>query len=325
MLILNATEVRRVLPMEIAIDTVATAYAAVSRAESLTPLRTPMELPHGTILAMPAYLMPTGTAGVKIVSVFPDNPTHGLPTITGLMILLDGSSGVPLAAMDAAALTAIRTGASGGVAADYLARRDANVVALIGAGVQGRTQLQAVAAVRGVSEIRIYDVNPENADSLIRDMEHGSSARFDRCDTAAAAVRGADVILCATTASLPVFSAGDLQPGVHVTGVGSFHPGMAEIGADTLKRANRIVVDSREACLEEAGDFIQPICRGEITADVINSEIGEIVTGDRPGRSTEEEITVFKAVGLAALDVAVAQTTYCRALDRGMGTQVSME
>ncbi len=324
MLILNAGEVRCALPMETAMDTVASAYASVSRGESLTPLRTPLELPKGTILTMPAYLAETDAPGVKIVSVFPENATRGLPTITGLMILLDGSSGIPLAAMDAASLTAIRTGASGGVAAQYLARQDVRVAAVIGAGVQGRTQLQALAAVRALSEVRVYDVNRGNAEAFIEDIEGDLPVLPIRCDTAAAAVRDVDVILCATTASSPVFSATDLEPGAHVTGVGSFHPGMAEIGIDTLAKADRIVVDSREACLEEAGDFIQPISRGEITAEVIDSEIGEIVLGQRPGRSNDEEITVFKAVGLAALDIAVAEATYRRARERGMGTEVPL-
>ncbi len=325
MLILTGRDIDRALPMNRAIEVVSEGYIAFSAGETLTPLRTPMVMPAGTTLTMPSYIATTNAGGVKIVSVFEGNRLVDLPTITGLMVLLDGDTGVPLAIMEAATLTALRTGASGGAASDRLARSDAQRAAVIGAGVQARSQLKALFAVRDITGVYVFDVDPSRSEVFIAEMESEfPGAHFQRVSTASQAVSVADVVLCATTSRKPVIDANDLSPGSHVTGVGSYTPEMAEIGVDVLAKAHRIIVDSREACWEEAGDFIQPFERGEIGGDIVDAELGDILAGRAPGRTCADEITVFKAVGLAALDVAVATEVHQRAQDEGLGTEVEL-
>ncbi|MFO7941865.1 MAG: ornithine cyclodeaminase family protein [Bacillota bacterium] len=324
MLALNAVDLRSAISMKEAIDTVEEAYAAFSAGRTLAPLRTPMELPQGVTLTMPSFSASHDTAGVKVVSVFPDNPGVDLPTILGVMLLIDGSTGSPLAILDGASLTALRTGASGGVAAKYLARSHSRVAAVIGAGVQGRSQLEALFQVRNLSEVRVFDIDRDRAERFVDEMKDDGEVEFAVCDNSAEAMSGADVIVCATTSTNPVFEYAEVSRGAHITGIGSYRPDMAEIGADTIRGADRVVVDSREACWEEAGDFIQPFSRGDIPRAIIGAELGEIVAGKVPGRSHEDELTLFKAVGLAPLDVAVARKAYDRARDLGIGTPIDM-
>ncbi len=324
MLALNAQDLRSAMSMERAIDTVEEAYEAFSAGRALTPLRTPMELPDGVTLTMPSFSASHDAAGVKVVSVFPGNPDLGLSTILGVMLLIDGSTGKPLAVLDGASLTALRTGASGGVAAKYLARCNAEIAAVIGAGVQARSQLEALARVRRLREARVFDIDRDRAGELVAELQGSDRISFVLCDSSAEAVNGADVVICATTSLEPVFRYADLSPGAHITGIGSYRPDMAEIGTATLRNADRIVVDSREACWEEAGDFIQPFSRGDIDRAIIGAEMGELVAGEVPGRSREDELTVFKAVGLAPLDVAVAREAYERARELGIGKRIEL-
>ncbi len=305
-----------------AIEAVECAYCQFSRGSARVPIRTPVEGDGGVTLVMPAHL--EASTGVKLVSVFKGNAGLGLPTIMGLMVLVDGSTGRPLAVMEAGTLTAVRTGASGGVAARYLARPDSRVAALFGAGVQGRTQLLALDRVLQLEEIRVVDVREEAARELIRDLTLAMSEgiQWKVVSDAQEAVKGADVVVAATTSRRPVFSGGWLDPGAHVTGVGSFTPDMQELDPETFGRASRVVVDSVEAAWEEAGDLLLPLREGRWERDIVQAEIGQIIRGTREGRGGPGEITVFKAVGLAVLDVAVATLVWKRARDGGWGQAV---
>ena len=325
--ILSANDVRRALPMAEAIAAMKEAFAQLSTGRAATPLRARLDVaPHeGVTLAMPAYLSGSEALAVKVVSVFPQNAARDEPTIYGLVMVMEAESGRPLAILEGGTLTAIRTGAASGAATDLLARPDAAVVAILGSGVQARAQLEAVCAARNVREARVYSPNRDHAARFARQMRAAGLAPdvIRVTDSPATAVRGADIICAATTSHTPVFAAADLKPGVHVNGVGSFTPAMQEIDAETVRRA-RVVVDSIEAALEEAGDLIIPIERGLINQNHIYAELGEIAAGLKPGRASPEQITFFKSVGVAAQDAAAGQLALQNARKHNLGVQVSL-
>jgi len=326
--ILTRADVRQAVTMAEAIEAVQAAYVQLSAGEARVPVRLPVEVPEedGVILYMPAYLPRSGGLGAKIVTVFPHNPQAGLPTIHALVVVNDARTGAPTAVMEAGYLTALRTGAAAGVATRLLARPDARTAAIIGAGVQGRTQLEAIAAVRDLERAWVYDANRTAAERFAAEMASrgGRVPRDVRvADTPQAAVRDADVISTATTSRQPVFADADLKPGVHINGIGSFTPDMQEIPPETVSRA-RIVVDNVAACLAEAGDLIIPLRQGLINRDDMATEIGQVAAGARPGRSQPDEITFFKSVGNAAQDVAVAQLVLARAPVLGLGVEVEL-
>ena len=275
---------------------------------------------------MPAYLTKSETIGAKIVSVFPNNRRRGLPTIHALVIVVDGKTGQPLAAMDGTYLTALRTGAASGLATDLLARKDSRVVAIFGAGTQARTQLEAVCTVRDIEKAWVFDVRTRIARAFVREMkEKGSPIPADIrvAQTKKQALREADVVCTATTSFRPVFADSDLKLGVHINGVGSYTPEMQEVPARTVVRS-KVVVDSREASLAEAGDLIISIDGGLISNKNIHGEIGDVAAGKVPGRESEEETTFFKSVGLAVQDVAVAERVLQRAEELGLGLDVEL-
>ena len=220
----------------------------------------------------------------------------------------------------------MRTGAGSGAATDLLARQDAEVAAIIGAGAQARAQTLAVAAVRPIKRFWIYARRREQIEEMIAEIrpQLGPSIELREADSPSQAVREALVICAATTSSTPVFDGADLRPGAHVNGVGSYRPGMQEIDCVTLQRASKIVVDSREGALTEAGDLMVAIERGEIQLSDIYAEIGEIAAGLKAGREDDDEITYFKSVGNAAQDAAVAQAIYQRALREDLGVEVNL-
>ncbi|NTV81295.1 MAG: hypothetical protein HGA24_07730 [Candidatus Aminicenantes bacterium] len=302
-----ATEeiLRKVTTAE-AIRAVREALAELSTGRALVPDRTSLEIPElrTTALVMPAYIPRTGRIGVKLISLCEDNPAKGLPLAQAVTVVMDAEDGAPLAVLDASYLTAVRTGAAAGVATDVLARRDARVAAIFGAGVQGRTQLEAIAAVRPIRKAFVIDVDRRAAAEFARDM--GARLGLDvEPAPSPEALREADIISTATTSVAPVFSDRDLKPGVHINAIGSSKPHVREIPGETVRRA-RVFVDQRRACLEEAGDLIIPLRQGLIREDHIRAEIGEVLAGLKPGRGSDDEVTLFKSVGNAVLDLAVA-------------------
>lgn len=325
--VLSKQDVQQAVPMREAIEIVKDAFAQLSAGKAVVPLRTqlPVERHAGVALFMPAYLSESDDLGVKIVSVFPRNLEMGWPTIFALVVVVEASTGRPLAVMDGTYLTALRTGAASGAATDLLARQEARVAAIFGAGAQGRTQLLAVCEVRDIERAWVYDVNPQAAERCVQEMRGKGRIPADLkiASSPAEAAREADVICTATTSKTPVFADEDLKPGVHVNAVGSFTPQMQEIPEQTVRRA-RLVVCSREACLAEAGDLIIPIVKGLITEGDIYAELGEIAAGIRPGREDPDEITLFKSVGNAVQDVSVARAVLTRAEMLGLGIEVEL-
>ncbi len=330
MRILARADVRRALTMPDAIAIVRDAFAQLSTNQATVPLRVPVPIAqHDAVtLFMPAHLHASDALAVKIVSVHNRNPAKGLPLIHALVVVVDAATGKPLAAMEGGYLTALRTGAGSGVATDLLARRDARVAAIFGAGTQARTQLRAVAAVRKLERVWVYDVAREKAEAFAREMQGNKgtegTGEIRAASSPAEAVRDADIICAATTSSKPVFDGGDLKPGAHVNAVGAYTPQMQEVDETTLKRASKIVVDQRAAALAEAGDLIIALKNGAITEADIYAEIGEIAAGKKRGRERDDEITYYKSVGNAAQDASVARAIYDAAVRENLGTEVEL-
>jgi len=323
--ILSGQDVRSALPMRRAIEAVKQAFAQLSTGQAQAPLRTALDVPRhsGVTLFMPGYLAADDQMAVKIVSVFNDNPAKGLPLIHALVVVVDATTGAPAAVMDGTYLTALRTGAASGAATDLLARRDARVAAIFGAGAQGRAQLEAVCAARAIEQAWVYDALPEQAQVYAAEMSERLALSVRVAGTPSEAVRQADVICTATTSHVPVFDDGDVRPGTHINGVGAYTPQMQEIPAETVLRA-KVVIDHHAASLAEAGDLLIPLEQGLMTEDHIYAELGEIAAGRKPGRETEEEITFFKSVGVAVQDVAAAAAVLEAACKLGLGTEVSL-
>lgn len=325
---LSRDDVARAVSMAEAIKAVKKGFIQLSAGMAEVPLRiqVPVKKRSGVTLFMPAYLTRSETIGAKIVSVFPNNRRRGLPTIHALVIVVDAKTGQPQAAMDGTYLTALRTGAASGLATDLLARKDSRVVAIFGAGTQARTQLEAVCTVRDIERAWVYDVRTRVARAFVREMkEKGNPIPVDIrvAQTKKQALREADVVCTATTSFRPVFADSDLKLGVHINGVGSYTPEMQEVPARTVVRS-KVVVDSREASLAEAGDLIISIDGDLISNRNIHGEIGEVAAGKVSGRESEEETTFFKSVGLAVQDVAVAERVLQRAEELGLGLDVEL-
>ncbi|MDQ7849870.1 MAG: ornithine cyclodeaminase family protein [Armatimonadota bacterium] len=325
--LVSAAELRQLVPMADAIDLVRAAFVHLSRGEAQVPLRVPLPGEEGGVtLFMPAAVPALRALGVKVVSVYPANPARGLPTITALVLVQDPATGAPLGLVEGAALTALRTGAAGGLAAQLLSRPDAHIVALFGAGVQGRTQLEAVFAVREITQVRVVARDPQRSEAFVRWVRAQPWAAGATVLSAASpelAVRGADIVITATTSPTPVVPTAEVAPGTHLTLIGAFTPQTREVDADLVARAT-VVVDSRAGCLAEAGDLLLAIAEGRFSAEQIHAEIGEVAAGLRPGRRHPEEVTLFKSVGTAALDVTVGAAALQRAAARGAGQVVRL-
>ena len=295
--LLDEREVRRHLRMADLVPAMARALADLSAGRVVQPVRTilPVES-RGFFATMPAY---TGALGAKLVTFFPGN--RDVPTHHALIVLFRPETGEPLVVMDGRLITEMRTAAASAVATDLLARRDAAVLAILGSGVQAGSHLEALGLVRAFREVRVWS---PRAGRAFAERHHVLAA-----GSAEEAVRGADVVVVATSARVPVLQGAWLAPGAHVNAVGAVRPDWRELDDEALRRA-RLYVDSREAAMREAGDVI---AAGEPFA-----ELGEVVAGTRPGRRADGDITLFKSVGVAVEDVAAAELVYhhSQAVDR---------
>ncbi|MFQ5721154.1 MAG: ornithine cyclodeaminase family protein [Candidatus Aminicenantales bacterium] len=326
--IISGNDVKKAVNMAETIKAVKDAYTQLSAGQAIVPQRSHITIKEqdAVSLFMPAYLSQSQSLAIKIVSVFPRNKEKELPTILAMVIALSAESGQPLAVIEGSYLTALRTGAASGVATDLLARREAEVAALFGAGVQTRTQIEAVLAVRPIRKIWIFDIYREKAEGLAEEIRKNyitEKTEVQIASSPAQAVQEADVICTATTSFRPVFDDASLKPGVHINGIGSYTPQMQEIPAKTVVRS-KVVVDSFQACLAEAGDLIIPIEKGLLRKEDIYGEIGQITSGRLPGRQSDEEITFFKSVGIAVQDVAVAELVLSQSQKLRLGVEVKI-
>ena len=326
MLILNANEVRQALPMAAAIGAMREAFAALTQGTAQVPARIALDPPGGgATLVMPA-LLDTGdwrALSVKTVSVFPGNRAKNLPLIHAAVLVIDAETGRVDALLEGGALTAIRTGAASGLATDLLARHESNVAAIFGSGKQARTQLEAICTVRPIKKVQVCSPTPGNAETFAEQVAGRGWVPPEIICTRdpREAVAEADVICTATTSATPVFDDRDLKPGVHINAIGSFQPRIREVPGETVARS-RVFVDSREAALEEAGDILQPIDDGLIKAGAILAEIGELVLEQAAGRTSDDQITFFKSVGVAVQDAAAARVVLENASRMGLGKRV---
>ena len=322
--ILTRETVAALADMPEAIALMKKAFAELSAGTAIVPQRIHMDLPalNALSLVMPAYAPAAGHIGIKTISMFHDNPGREMPFIQGLMQVLDGENGRPRALMDAALLTAIRTGAASGAATDLMARPDARIAALVGPGTQGVWQLQAVCRVRSIEKVLVLGRSRDKTAAFCRDMADQLGIPVEAL-SGPARLREADIVCTATTSETPVFEDGDIAPGTHLNGVGSYKAHMQEIPLETVRRA-RVIVDNREAVQKEGGDLALPISRGELTADHIRGELGEVVLGKVPGRQTSEQVTFFKSVGNAVQDCVLAAALMQKAEDRDLGARVAL-
>jgi len=326
-LVLGQAEVEALLPMEECLAVMERAFAALARGQVVQPVRVRVQPPGGggLMLAMPAYVAPDGAApfyGLKAVLVHPGNAARGLESHQGAVLLFSGETGEPLAVMNAAAITAIRTAAVSGLATRLLARDDAGDCAIIGAGVQARSHLAAMAAARSLRRVRVAGRSADNVRRLVETSQPGAPFPIEAAASVAEAVRGADIIVTATSATEPVLRRDWIAPGTHINAVGAYTPATREIDAATVAAA-RLFVDQRESALSEAGEVILPMQAGAFGPEHIQAELGELVIGSRPGRGSAEEITLFKSLGLPVEDAAAAEHVYRKAVERGAGTTVA--
>jgi len=305
--ILSEEDIRRALPMKDAVEAMKDAFRELSAGRVKMPTRTHIDISthDGTALFMPSYADCFGKICVKVVNIFPANPKRGLPSIQGVVCLLDGETGSPLAILNGTYLTALRTGAASGAATDLLARSNADTVAIIGAGIQGCMQLEAMCAVRPIKKVWVYDIAEEVAVKFTEKMSAALAIEILVTKSSRDALRCADIICTATVSSTPVFDDEEIAPGVHINAVGSYKPEVQEIPQKTVRRS-LLIVDHRESALQEAGDLLIPIKGGYMQKTHIHAELGEIISGKVIGRTSDQDVTLFKSVGIAVQDLAVA-------------------
>jgi alanine dehydrogenase len=325
--LLTEDDVRSVLTMADTVEAVEEAFGQYARGTVQVPLRIGVKIPayNGFHGVMQAYVGGDMDAlAVKTGSMYSDNPAkHDLPGIILYVLLYDPTNGSLLSLMGGNHLTAMRTAAVCGVATKYLAREDAEVLGLFGAGVEGRTQVLAIDEVRPLRRVNVFDPAPGKAASFAEEMNAATDIEVVAVDDPKAAVAGCDVVSTTTSSPTPVFEGKWLEEGTHVNAIGSHAPEVQELDSDAVARA-RVVVDSKEAVLAEAGDLIIPIKEGRFSADHIYAELGQLITGEKKGRSSDTEITLYKSVGLALQDSAAAVKAYELAKKKGIGTEVAL-
>jgi ornithine cyclodeaminase len=324
-LIVNQSEVPRLLPMGACMEAMAGALAAVSRGEALLPLRQVLMLPdgRGAFGVMPAYLGSPPAVGVKSITVFPGNHGTELDSHQGAVLLFETERGRLLAVMDASSITAIRTAAVSGVATRLLARADAGDLALLGTGVQALTHLEAMSHARRLRRVRAWSRSPEHVRAFADRAARLLGLKIEAAASAGEAVEGADIVCTITSSREPVLKGEWLSPGVHVNAAGASLAAARELDTAAIVRA-RLFVDRRESTLNEAGDFLIPRREGAVDDGHIQAELGDLLLGRHPGRRDGTEVTVFKSLGLAVEDVAAARLIYDNACAAGAGTSVEL-
>ena len=309
--------------VENAIEAVELGYKERALGTAESPPRAWVNTPKGRLGAMLAYLGGMDALGMKIISTYPDNAKIGYPTIGGTIALADAETGFLLSIMDGIYITAMRTGAAAAVATKYLARNDAKKVAVVGRGVIGRSALTAIAKVRKLESVTVYDIIPYDAKKYVEEMEAKLRIPITSTQDPDIAVRSADIIVTATTSLNPVFHGEEIKPGVHINSMGWISPESRELDNETIKKAHKIVLDFWNDAIESA-DIKVPINEGLISKSSIYGEIGDIVSGKKAGRTSDEEVTVFKSVGVAAIDVSTAKVAYDLAKKKGVGREIAL-
>ena len=329
LLVLSSSAVRSVLGYSECIGAMREALMARARGEVFQPLRSVINPPAapGLMGLMPAYQQGKQAGyGLKAICITPGNPAAGLDTHQGIVLLSSSETGEPLAVLNASAVTEIRTAAVSAVATCLLANSDADVLAIIGTGVQARAHLHAIGAVRSFAEVRVAGSTHDKAAKFAAELagSAGEGARLIAAASVREAVEGAGVVVTATNSAEPVIRREWLSPGVHINAVGACLPHMRELDTATVASA-ALFADSRESVIAEAGDYVLAAADGAVGPDHIQAEIGDLLASGQPGRTGEREITVFESLGLAIEDLAAADVAYQAATERGAGTWVDFD
>jgi ornithine cyclodeaminase/alanine dehydrogenase-like protein (mu-crystallin family) len=322
--VLTAAEIERLLPMSECIEVVAGAFVALERGEMTMPLRSIWIPPDadGGMAWMPAHRGGGDPLyGLKVLCVIPDNPTRGLDGHQGQVMLADGVTGQLRALLDASTVTAIRTAAVSALATRLLAREDARRLAIVGTGVQARTHLEAIPLVRPIEHVRIAGRTPERAEAFVNELADGVPFELEASESAEDAVRGADVVVTATTSREPVLERSWVEPGTHVNAVGASQPTSRELDSRTVADAS-LFTDRRESLENEAAEYRLAADEGLIEPTHVRAELGELLTGSATGRTSDDEITLFGSLGLAVFDVAAAAHVLAKAEAAGDGVTV---
>lgn len=326
-LFLGRSDVEALLPMAECVELMAETLAELARGEAQQPLRSALWLPdrRGLLGTMPAGIPPRGAApgvlALKVLTVFPRNWEQGEETHLGFVLLFEAEAGRPVALLDAASITAIRTAAVSAVATRLLAREDAGDLALLGSGTQAASHLEALRAVRPLSRVRVWSRRPESARRFAAEESERWGLPVEAVATPEAAVEGADLVCTVSAAKEPVLAGRWLAPGCHVNAVGACTPNARELDTEAIRRA-RVVVDAQESAWNEAGDLLIPLRQGEVDESCVAGELGEVVIGTVRGRSSDSEITIFKSLGLGVEDAAAARHVYLAALAADRGTRL---
>ncbi len=322
-LLLDEPTIRQLLPMEDLITAMTAALADFSAGRVTQPLRTVLEVgaEKSFFGVMPAYLPSQHALGTKLVTVFGSNAGRGLPSHLATILLLDADTGALLAVMDGRYITEARTAAVSAVSVRHLARPDASTLAILGAGVQARSHLEAISLVRTLKEVRVWSRTAASADRFAAEMAPHTGVPIRAEPSAEAAVRNADIIVLVTASPEPVLFDRWVRDGAHICAVGACRPTQREMEAALVKRAD-VYVDSRRGALAEAGDVVLAIQEGAIDAGHIRGELGEVVSNTAGGRRGSDRVTIFKSLGMAVEDVAAAQLAYSKARDAGLGKEI---
>ncbi len=320
--LLSRNDVIKVLNMDDTITILDKAFADLSNGNAIMPQRTPITTPdyEGLALFMPAYLKGMGALGTKVVTVYKNNPAkYDLPTVMGTIIILDEKTGAPVAIMDGGFLTAMRTGGVAGLATKYLARKNSKVHTLFGTGGMARTHAWAVDSAADIEKLVLFSLDEKGKqETFAESLKDIIKCEIVIADSAEEAVGEADIVTLITSAKDPIVKGEWFRKGTHINGVGSHAPAMRELDSATVNMS-KVVCDLVDACKAEAGDFIIPVNEGEWSWDKVHGSLGDVITGKISSRENDEEITLFKSVGLAVQDISAAFHVYQQALEKNVG------
>jgi ornithine cyclodeaminase/alanine dehydrogenase len=324
-LILSESDVRRVLTFSETVEVLGPAHAAFSKGDAVQPTRMqlPVEKHNGRLLIMPGFIPTSDALAVKIVGGFHDNRALGLPSAFGIVILHDAQTGEIVSVMDGAHLTGVRTAAAAVLATRHMARPGGTTLAVLGGGYIGRMCARAFSEDLQLEQIRVHSRTKATAVGFKEELEDDLDAVIEVFEDPEDACHGADILVTATASKQPVLHYDWLEPGAHINAMGSSLPDSREVDTKIIQNA-RLVVESRQATMAEAGDVLVPLRNGDVSEQVIFAEIGEVVAGDKPGRDSDSEITLFKSVGIAIQDAATAKLVYQKAKALGIGSEVAI-
>ncbi|MBU5668731.1 ornithine cyclodeaminase family protein [Peptoniphilus sp. MSJ-1] len=329
-LVLKDKDLREAVTIKDVIEADKEALKEYSAGNSDIPLRTVIDVDKensSTAIFMPGYIKDKNALGLKIIDIYPQNIEKGLPSSPSTMILIDDENGFVKAILDGTMLTRLRTGAVAGAATEVLSNEDADKFLLIGTGGQAQTQLEAVLAVRDIKKAYVYDMNFERAKEFAKKMNEELSeydSEIIAVEDTNEVIEEVDIITTVTTSKNPVFDGTRVKKGVHVNGVGSYTPDMQETPSEFIERADKIFTDTKEGVLEESGDVLIPIEAKKLSEDKVSHELGNLLLGKETGRVSKDEITWFKTVGFAGLDIIVAEKIYRLAKEKGIGQIINM-